>query len=356
MSRTSPHNPFNPGTPVAPALFVNREVELRQLEHWRQSGTAHILVVGERGIGKTSLVRNAFQQGKADAANTLTLFRTMYPFYGRGFDAFFSDLLLEICNSIWQQLLGKQYSELLEEPSPLSRGGSSEEALVRKIHRIATARTLTTRRSSDRHAGAKAVLEAGVSVTSESGQTRDSLRPFEFLELIGELQGLLNQHDRSRILVVADEFNYLPVGQNEEFFHILFETLRSKSIQFALVGFMVEPQGLPGLANFIESIVRLGPFDIQATQQLFRVAHDRFAANGGKPSITFGQDTIEVIHALTKGHPLWIQRTAGDCYRLAVERGQESVSAQLAATVHSRLELERRNLSGHKQGEVGGAG
>jgi hypothetical protein len=52
-------NPFRPGSPVSPGMFVGRVSELENLEsailQTRASQPSHFMVTGERGIGKTSM-------------------------------------------------------------------------------------------------------------------------------------------------------------------------------------------------------------------------------------------------------------------------------------------------------------
>lgn len=55
------YNPFQPNRIINPAMFVGRGAEIRTIEHYlfqAKSGNAqNFLVEGERGIGKSSLLR-----------------------------------------------------------------------------------------------------------------------------------------------------------------------------------------------------------------------------------------------------------------------------------------------------------
>lgn len=57
------NNPFKPSAPVHTGMFVGRYEELEQIErsliHAKDGNPQHILIVGERGIGKTSLLLSA---------------------------------------------------------------------------------------------------------------------------------------------------------------------------------------------------------------------------------------------------------------------------------------------------------
>ena len=79
MVEQQKRNPFVPDMPVPPSLFGGRAEEVRQIEHALDSAVAgsaqHLLVQGERWIGKTSTAQYAeamaqMRQGSADAHKT----------------------------------------------------------------------------------------------------------------------------------------------------------------------------------------------------------------------------------------------------------------------------------------------
>lgn len=60
MSYTKKYNPFKPNAPIPPGLFSGRVEELNRIEqilHQLEDGNiSNLLVIGERGIGKSSLI------------------------------------------------------------------------------------------------------------------------------------------------------------------------------------------------------------------------------------------------------------------------------------------------------------
>lgn len=53
-------NPFNPNSPINPGMFIGRIEEIKRLEaalvQTKENSPAHFMIIGERGIGKTSLL------------------------------------------------------------------------------------------------------------------------------------------------------------------------------------------------------------------------------------------------------------------------------------------------------------
>ncbi len=60
MSETKKHNPFRPNSPAPSNMFVGRIHELNRIDDallkLREGNPSHIMIVGERGIGKSSLL------------------------------------------------------------------------------------------------------------------------------------------------------------------------------------------------------------------------------------------------------------------------------------------------------------
>ncbi len=70
MCYTKKHNPFRPNSPVPPGMFTGRLHELNRIDdsllRLRDGNPSHLMLVGERGIGKSSLLlfTNALASGQ----------------------------------------------------------------------------------------------------------------------------------------------------------------------------------------------------------------------------------------------------------------------------------------------------
>jgi Cdc6-like AAA superfamily ATPase len=75
MSLTKKNNPFRPNNPIPPGLFAGRLDELSRIEQLliqlKEENASNLLILGERGIGKSSmlLVSNYFAKGEINWIN-----------------------------------------------------------------------------------------------------------------------------------------------------------------------------------------------------------------------------------------------------------------------------------------------
>lgn len=112
-------NPFMPDSPVIPELFVGRELEIEQIKRALyqtiNDRAEHLLLVGERGIGKTSLATYAEDLAlNADKAFQQPQIRFLTAFVSTGT----CRDLDEVCVAILDRL----YRKVREASDPLSRG------------------------------------------------------------------------------------------------------------------------------------------------------------------------------------------------------------------------------------------
>jgi len=78
MSDTKKFNPFRPNSPAPPGMFAGRIHELSRIDDafvkLTDSNPSHIMIVGERGIGKSSILlfANMLACGKIQWLNEIT--------------------------------------------------------------------------------------------------------------------------------------------------------------------------------------------------------------------------------------------------------------------------------------------
>lgn len=254
---------FNMSSPVCDELFVDRDKELRQTMNWIASATGNLIISGERGIGKTSLAWKAVAETQDKAPNTLVIRETVYPFHGEGFDSFLSELAKQITATIWRRVTGNSFSELF------SAALDSEERKIepkgvralRRIYNLLSASQFMATTSKMSKIGGKLLIDASSQEELEKGISRTSITSFEFMAIVDELKEVASRHGYSRIVVIADEFNYLRQSEQSEFIQRYFQILNARSIVFGLIGIDIDPWSMPGLRQCVETYIPLGPFD-----------------------------------------------------------------------------------------------
>src|SRR6266404_751769 len=100
-----PPNPFNPNQPIDPEYFEGRMDEIKRtigaLVQTRNGKTQHILVTGERGIGKTSLA--IYTRYMAREANKVL--RTDFHFATAYYTVERGQTLADVCEGLTSKLL-----------------------------------------------------------------------------------------------------------------------------------------------------------------------------------------------------------------------------------------------------------
>lgn len=295
--------------PVYDHLFVDRETELRQAIDWLVSGTGNLLISGERGIGKTSLAWKTIAETKERTKNTLVIRETVYPFRSEGFDTFLSELGKQIAVSMWHLISGKSFSELFSESLNFEKKNieSKDIKALRRIYNILSASQLSSKVAEMSKFSGRLIVEAGLQEALEKGMTRTAITSFEFLAIIDELKTIALKYGYSRIVVMADEFNYLLTSEQSDFVRTFFQILNSREMLFGLIGINIDPWSVPGLNQCIETYIPLGPFKSSD--------HVRQLVSAGLPgtedadirNFLHTEEISQQIFSESKGNPRFIQ-------------------------------------------------
>ena len=337
---------FNMCGPVDGELFVNRDKELCQTVDWIVSGTGNLIISGERGIGKTSLAWKAIADTIDKRSGTLLMRETVCQFRGEGFETFLSELGKRITVTIWQSITGRSFSELLSDS--LDFGENKIEprdvTALRRIYSILSASQLTSKATKSSRIGGKLVIEAGTQEGLETGMVRTAITSFEFLAIVDELKELASRHGFPRIVVLADEFNYLLPSEQGDFVRSYFEVLNARSIVFGLIGIDLDPWVLPGLSQCVETYIPLGPFDSAEHVQALVRAGLRAETQGTVVDFLGSENICDEIFSETQGNPRLIQMF---CCRFVEQLPEDSAMSDLQRL----FEETRRQLAEQRERE-----
>lgn len=309
---------FNSSSPVYDDLFVDREKELRQTVEWLMSGIGNLVISGERGIGKTSLAWKTISETKEKIKNTLVIRETVYQFHHEGFNAFLSELGKQITVSVWQLISGKSFSELFSASLDFEKKKieSKDVKALRRIYNILTASQLSSKATEMGKIGGKLFVEAGLQEGLEKGMIRMAITSFEFLAIIDELKEIASKHGYSRIVVIADEFNYLRSSEQSDFIRTYFQILNSRKILFGLIGIDIDPWSVPGLNQCVETYIPLGPFESSDhVRRLVSVGVPQAEQTNIRNFLT-SEDICQQIFSESKGNPRLIQEF---CWNFMIE-------------------------------------
>jgi AAA+ ATPase superfamily predicted ATPase len=121
---------FTPGAPIRiPALFVGRSEQMQDLLNFTARPGLHPLVIGSRGIGKTSLVRQAFPEGTVPVVWITCNSRMSFDMFAR---AVLDELKLDVTATITTE---EKDHNITGKASPFGLGASVSESRKQTVQR-----------------------------------------------------------------------------------------------------------------------------------------------------------------------------------------------------------------------------
>jgi hypothetical protein len=227
-------------------LRVDREDEVAICVDALVKRNANVFMWGRRGIGKSFLLRLIERElDKADAVLTARVNILGLRSLGQpdSMDAFPAAVLLALCNTTWQRVLGKPYSELrgtldLREGDLHARG-----ALAKRVETIYSQVMAAQRKSFYEYHNSVGFSAGATGEKSETGsleQLQPPILPFEFFEYCEELLFGLAEHSKTRIVALCDEANHLPLRAQQQLLDQYIEMFMSRRVQFVFVAGQID--------------------------------------------------------------------------------------------------------------------
>lgn len=306
MSKLQKYRPkFHVREIVPPEFLINRVEELRAIkEGLMRRGS--VLLVGKRGMGKTSLVHKAMSE--MDREGVLCVYMDLTIYFDRSPNTFLEEVLLRICYEIGKKIFKKTYSELLsqagEEPDLL--GGKYKRFY--RIFEMVRARAFARQSEQSKEVGINTPVGAHLKSTESKSITITPLLSFEFLGMVQELQEICRDSRYTQIVVFADEANRLAIQTSSDILRSFFDVFSSEEVQFL---FVTNPEVLvlaPGIDRAFDRKVEIGPFrDISDVKALLEKYYSQGAKRSSPAFIPFTEDSIQKIWELSKGNPFLVQ-------------------------------------------------
>lgn len=283
-------NPFRPDEPVPPEFFFGRKIEIDQIAsallntHLKRA--QHILIQGERGIGKTSIARYAENIG--------ILANSFFPEEKPSFFVIFVGLgacrnLDEVCIAIANEFRKRC-------------GNSVREKIVKLISSI------------------KGLQIGPIGITFSESTEYSFLVPI----FTNMFEGLLEQirNDYSGVLVILDETEQLSwLKGSVGFFKNLFEKLKGDNFNNVMFLLTATPEGVERLTGDHESFPRLFRFvilprmDRNESRELIENTLDK-----GEPKLTIVDDILENMYYFSEGYPNFLQEFGYACFEVDTDK------------------------------------
>ncbi len=336
------YNPADENLRDIHALRVDREREVSLCRDAIVKSHHNVLLYGTRGVGKTFLLRlvekEVADQDKSIFPCIANIASLSEYRIANDVGAFPRAVLLQLCTFLWTQVLGKSYLDLrdsLDETGQEIHRRAKDEVTVRRIYR----HLMLLERSV--HSALFNTVGFSVGVRGEkkeeAGQhmLHSSVLPFEFAEFAHELvTNVLAPRDKSRLVVLCDEANQMPIFKQEEILERYLELFSSKRVQFVFVAGMVPWDTKAFLPSCFETRLELKGFDSKTcVEELISRAQTK---------VSFTKEAIDVLFEAYAGHPRCTITACRIAHDEAVEAGAQEVSAAVVLRVMNRLDEERR--------------
>lgn len=312
--------PFMSHGPVDPAFFVERDEHLRVVMGYLLNEGMNVNISGIPGIGKTSFLLKLKKEIESSYPDNLVIHVNLLSFVERENVDLARFFLLTIADALWHEVFNSPYSELLEilgRPDPVSSTFSKDKRTFLRIYRLLRSSRISSQIEQASEVGGNLVISGKRGEKSASQYVISDLYPFEFSRLLDELLPLLEKAGRSRIIILADESNYLNDQDAVGILRRNFDILLDRRIRYVFVTFE------PAKNNYYESDkilhvgIRLEPFDDRIIlEQLVDMYCSSFEDN----SIKFTTKALDEIWKQSEGHPRVIQSICRGAWLNAAER------------------------------------
>lgn len=337
------------------SMRVNRDIELKQCIDALFGRSENLLLHGSRGVGKTFLVRLLLEEIKSRFKDTVPAFVNLtgllaYEPVGIA-SAFPNAVLLELCRTIWVDVLGKEYSTLRDVLSETGREikfRKKGEKKVVDIYRLLMTSARRMRVSQEYSVGVSAVLKGGTKEGTQREWSEIDILPFEFFEFVEEIKKeTLRPNGKERIIAICDEANKLPIFQQAEILERYLELFAARQVQFVFVAGYRPGEKVGPVPSGFQNIVELKGF--QEKRHVKEIIDKHTTTIG----VSFLDSAIDVVWDVFKGHPLYTIHACRYAYEQADRDRLGRIDARVMAVACTQLLREqeeyRRTLESHSR-------
>jgi energy-coupling factor transporter ATP-binding protein EcfA2 len=199
------NSPFVIHDPVTPPIFAGREKEIKLLETAILGSGESVALFGNDAIGKSSIIKSFCQMVEPKDRKILMINLNVFDFKTAiETDTFLSYVTHQICTAIWMELMGKTFSNLLEDAVLLDKGSLTDtefERAVKRIYRIVTSVKISGVGKATNEIGAEFFIKGKTVSEYQYTSEHKPLATFEFLNLLDELISIIKEYGYHSILL-----------------------------------------------------------------------------------------------------------------------------------------------------------
>ncbi|MCK5224740.1 hypothetical protein KAR04_08205 [Candidatus Calescamantes bacterium] len=316
---------------MEPSLFIDREDELSHAMQCLFSEGMNINVFGEPGIGKTSFLNKLRDEIIKAHPDTLVIQLFLLSYVERETVDLARIFLLAIADAIWEEVFKSPYSELMQllgQPDPASATFSKEKRSFLRIYRLLRSGSISSQVEETAELEGKLVLGAKKGEKYWVQYQISDLFQFEFSRLLSELIPVMEKSKKSRIVILADEANYLRGEKAEQVLRRNFDILLDNRIRYVFVTFESAKKTFYEADKVLHQEVFLGPFPNESVLDQLIDWYCASFASIGEQTLKFTRKARQAIWEKSQGHPFKIQRLCRGAWLNAKHRRSTTVDIE----------------------------
>jgi hypothetical protein len=225
---------------------VDREFELNDIINHTVILNDNILILGERGAGKTFLTRifELYLKKNRSDIFTIRIDLTSIHFYSIDSKPSFSKvlpilILEQLCRDIWVNLLNNEYSNLLllnDYPEKFKLFKKKTEIKLIEIHNLLKREQQKFVREKRAMLGGSLGIKGEINDGEKIEWQNRTLHNFEILELIKEVKTtILKEYSINKIILICDEANLLTETEQYSILQDYLDFFGSNQFSFVMV-------------------------------------------------------------------------------------------------------------------------
>ncbi len=289
---------------------VNRENDLNNCIETITDRFENLILFGERGIGKSFLIRLIELKLASEFPNFLSIYLNMTGLFSKEEDKTKFDrinindfprlILLEMCRTIWVDKFNKEYSELrsglIEDTSIFSKTSHKK---IKSIYNFLMTSNREFHKSQVNEVGFSLAVKGGKKEEISHSWKENPIDSFEFFEYIKEFKKeILLKLGVNRILVICDESNHLSMSSQIELISKYGNLFSNHDIQMIFLSDKdkFENGNTKILADGFENIYHLEGF--KEVKHLKELASKYLAEE-----FEISDEALEILFHIFKGNP-----------------------------------------------------